>query len=87
MARLTNRFHGTDPISHRTLIHLPYSYHFFRALYEQFDRLPLVSRLGGRRAYVTGPIEAEVRRRYVESNQRLAALLEVNLDPWGYPMA
>ena len=86
LARLTNRFHDTDPISRTTLFHIPYSYHLFRTLYERLDRLPFISRIGGRRAYVTGAVGSEVGRRYGESNRKLADLLNVDLEAWGYPM-
>jgi len=85
LARLTNRFYGSDPINRRVIVHIPGFYRFWRHLYRGIDRLSLVRKVDRKRSFLSAPLRDHITKRYGSSNRQLADLIDVDLSGHGYP--
>lgn len=85
LARLTNRFYGSDPINRRVIVHIPGFYNFWRAVYRGIDRLSAVRSIDRKRSFLSDALRDQITERYASSNRRLASLINVDLSAHGYP--
>ncbi len=85
LARLTNRFYGSDPINRRVIVHIPGFYKICRAVYRGIDRLSIVRSIDRKRSFLSDALRDRITERYASSNRKLASLINVDLSDHGYP--
>lgn len=86
LARLTNKFYGSDPINRRVVIDLPILYKIFARLYQQLDQTALIKNIDQNRTLLNPHIRNLISSRYSDSNLELSQMLGIDLSKFGYPM-
>lgn len=87
LARITNRFYGSDPINRRVIFHIPLFYKLCRLFYSKIDRTRCIKHLDRKHSFLDRYIREHIKEQYSESNEELGKLLKVDLSSYGYPVA
>ena len=86
LARITNRFYGSDPINRRVIFHIPLFYKLCRLFYSKTDRTRCIKHLDRKHSFLDRYIREHIKEQYSESNEELGKLLKIDLSSYGYPV-